>query len=117
MGLLEKLRDVVVSKANETLVNAQNAACEEIGNNIKEKTMEATTNGLKNYLNDAKAKVDNEEGREAIDKLETIVDDTSNLIRTASDFDSSENEMYMEKTKKDLNDLAKYADNYDDNEK
>ena len=110
MGLFDSLKDMAMKGASDALDKAKNEATNRIGDEIKEKSAEAITGGVKSYLSEAKEKVDNEEGKEGITLLENLIDDAENVAKTASDVDSSENDEYMKKAEDDWQKLSEFAD-------
>ena len=125
MGILDNIKNIFVSTASNAIgdvlnqvkdeaSDALNQAKEEVTDavtaEIKEKTKDVIIGGVKNYLNTAQEKVTTKDGKEAINTLQNLVDDSVNLHESAVSGEANDT-VHMEKTMDDLNKLAEIADN------
>lgn len=109
MSLFDSLKNVAMKSAGNFLNDVAANAKREISNEIKEKSVEALSNGVDNYLEQAKDKVTNEEGREAISQLQNLIGDAKQVRETATGLDEDKYNEAMKKTQEDLQELNDFT--------
>lgn len=113
MGLFDSLKDIARNSANSALNNIKQDAKNEINDNIREKSVQTFTDGIKSYLNDAQNKVTTEDGKEAVSLLQNLVDDAENAHKSAVSVEDDNTEVYTKKAQEDLQKLSDLAEKYD----
>lgn len=119
MGIFDSLKNIVANTAGNVISDALNQvkdeAAEVVKEEVKEKTEGAIINGVKTYLNNAEEKVTTEEGKEAIDALQSIVDDAENLKKSAIGEETDDVD-YLAKMQEDFVKLAEIADKHNNDQ-
>ena len=115
MGIFDSLKDVALKNASDMLEQAKDEATDKMSQEVRERGREAVVGGVKNYLDDAYEKVPNPEGKEAVESLRNLVDDSENLRNSVISSDSDEQEHYEQKTQEDLQKLSNIVDEYNKN--
>ena len=115
MGLLDSLKDVALKNAGDMLEQVKDEATDKVSQEIKDKGREAVVGGVKNYLDDAYEKVPTSDGKEAVDALRNLVDDSENLRNSIVSPDDDNQENYEQKTQEDFQKLSNIVDKYNIN--
>lgn len=118
MGLFDNIKNVVSSateKAVDGAINQIKSDTEEtIKQEVKEKAQNAFVGGIKNYLNNAEEKITNQDGKEAVNTLQNLVDDAV-LTQRAEIKGEDVGVDYQNKTLDDLSKLGEIADRHNPN--
>ena len=115
MGLFDSLKDIAMQNVNNALDKVKNDAEEKIKEEAREKSFEAVTGGIKSYLDNAEDRVPTEDGKEAVNLLKNIVEDTENMHNAGMSGDVEKNEEYVEKSKEDLQKIVEYSEKHNNN--
>ena len=73
------------------------------------------SNGMNTYLENAKEKVDTQEGKEAVERLQNLVQDQKEIYNTAGNIDSSKQDAAIKKTQEDLQNLVNMSSEINNN--
>ena len=73
MGLFDQLKNIAMKEANNLINDAKEKATDKIEDEVREQSTHVISNGMNTYLENAKEKVDTQEGKEAIEKLQNLV--------------------------------------------
>ena len=103
MGLFDGLKDVLKSNVESMISNEASKVMQEQG----EKIGSHVKDGMKGYLENAKnASTTTEEGRDAIDSLINLMDDSENMAEESIKVDGNP-EQYESRVEEDFKNLGK----------
>ena len=90
MGLFDQLKNIAMKEANNLINEAKEKASDKIADEVREQSTQVISDGVNTYLENAKEKVDTQEGKEAVERLQNLVQDQKEISNAASSLDSSE---------------------------
>ena len=115
MGLFDWLKNIAMKEANNLINDATEKASDKIADEVREQSAQAISNGMNSYLENAKEKVDTQEGKEAIEGLQYLVKDQQEIYNTAGDIDSSKQDAAIKQTQEDLQNLVNMSSEINNN--
>ena len=106
MGLFDQLKNIAMKEANNLINDAKEKATDKIEDEVREQSTQVISDGMNTYLENAKEKVDTQEGKEAVERLQNLVQDQKEISNAASSLDSFEQDAAIKKTQEDLQKLV-----------
>ena len=88
MGLFDQLKNIAMKEANNLINEAKEKTTDKIEDEVREQSTQAISKGMNTYLENAKEKVDTQEGKEAVERLQNLVQDQKEIYNTAGKIDS-----------------------------
>ena len=115
MGLFDQLKNIAMKEANNLINEAKEKATDKIEDEVREQSTQAISKGMNTYLENAKEKVDTQEGKEAVERLQNLVQDQKEIYNTAGNIDSSKQDAAIKKTQEDLQNLVNMSSEINNN--